>query len=197
MKLYRITQKMGGLAIATLLGSALGSVQRPAFAQAEFPPINLVDIAKFYDDLPHQERALLLLQQQLNTLDPSLLRGDSVMANVWRDSEMWVGHVDILEQIPVADRTGTDPLNLALGAVSVRSGAPVAIEMLPTPTVESPDGAIVTLTERGVLDDSIAGIRYRFDLRRMGEQWEIRRAGRQVQCQPGRGHQDWSAAACI
>jgi hypothetical protein len=119
------------------------------------------------------------------------------MANVWRDSESLVGHIDILEQIPPTERTGADPLALAIAAANLRTGAPADIELLPGANVESPDQVMVTVTAADILDDSVAGIRDRFDIERQGDQWTIQRAGRQVRCQPGRGHADWSDETCL
>jgi hypothetical protein len=64
------------------------------------------------------------------------------------------------------------------------------------------DRAIVTITQTGVADDSIGGIRYRVELEKnqsapAGKQWKIVWAGSQVKCQPQRGHQDWSTELCL
>lgn len=71
-------------------------------------------------------------------------------------------------------------------------------------SVEYPqsDRAVVVITQTGVADDSIQAIRYRAELvptkksSQTGKQWEIVWAGSQFTCQPGRGHQDWSAKLC-
>jgi hypothetical protein len=71
-------------------------------------------------------------------------------------------------------------------------------------SVEYPqsDRAVVVITQTGVADDSIRAIRYRAELvpskksSQTGKQWEIVWAGSQFTCQPGRGHQDWSAKLC-
>ena len=130
-------------------------------------------------------------------MNPELLAADSIMANVWRDTETLMGHVDILGDIAASDRVGPDPLMLAIANANLRTGAPVDIEMLAGPNVESPDQVMVTVAAGGLLDDSVAGIRYRFDIQRQANQWEIQRAGQQFRCQPGRGHTDWSDQTCI
>jgi hypothetical protein len=88
-------------------------------------------------------------------------------------------------------------LQLAIANSNLRTGAPVDIELLSGPNVEAPDQVMVTVTAGGLLDDSVAGIRYRFDMQLQNGQWEIQRAGQQFRCQPGRGHQDWSDETCV
>lgn len=56
--------------------------------------------------------------------------------------------------------------------------------------------AVVTLTQTGLLDDSVAGIRYRAEFVAMGNNWEMIWAGKQQKCYPGRGHTDWSTELC-
>lgn len=65
-------------------------------------------------------------------------------------------------------------------------------------TVQYPQDnqAIVILTQTGLLDDSVAGIRYRVELVSNQETWRVVWVGRQYKCQPGRGHQDWSTQLC-
>ena len=65
------------------------------------------------------------------------------------------------------------------------------------------DRAVVTITQVGVADDSVHGIRYRAEfaptseLTPTGKQWKLVWAGSQVKCQSGRGHQDWSTELCL
>lgn len=56
--------------------------------------------------------------------------------------------------------------------------------------------AEVLMETIGLMDDSVRGVRYRSQLELKGETWRFVRAGVQIICQPGRGHQDWSAASC-
>lgn len=178
-------------------------LHRLAQAQPGMPVgISLLNVVRFYDDLPHQERAIVLLQQQINQMEPELLQADAIVTNVWRDGETLDGHVDILGQIAAADRSGDDPINLALAQVRRGPETPTEIELLTAPNVEIPDMAMVTVSLSGLLDDSVAGHRYRFDLRRdVGADgtgtWEIVRAGRQQRCQLGRGSQTWTDDNCI
>ena len=167
----------------------------PAYAQRPQPRLFLPSLARFYSGLPHQDRALSLLQDQIDKSNPELLQADSIAANVWRDSATLVGHEDILGGIAEGNHTGQDPLAMALSIANVRPGAPVDIEVL-YDQAELPSEAMVTITREGFLDDSVDGSRYRFDMEKQGEQWTITRAGRQFRCQPGRGQQDWAAGFC-
>ena len=66
-----------------------------------------------------------------------------------------------------------------------------------------PNLAVVIITQMGLGDDSVAGIRYRAELMpttkssQADKQWEMVWAGSQVTCQLGRGHQDWSTKRCL
>ncbi|MEM9149897.1 MAG: hypothetical protein AAGB19_05530 [Cyanobacteria bacterium P01_F01_bin.3] len=181
------------LAAAGVIGTFMLS---PAFAQLSQPRLSLRGMVQFYSGLSHQDRAISLLQQQIDKSNPELLQADSIAANVWRNSTMLVGHEDILGDIAEANRTGTNPIDMAMAVANVRVGAPVDVKVLYGPGVESPTEAMVTITEGGLLDDSVAGFRYRFDIVNQNGQWTITRAGRQFRCQPGRGHQDWSIELC-
>ena len=64
-----------------------------------------------------------------------------------------------------------------------------------------PDQAVVTITQTGLPDDSVRGIRYRIELSpkesaQTGKQWQVMWAGQQFTCREGRGHQDWSTEFC-
>ena len=179
-----------------ILGGLLGGMRFGAIAQTTQPPLSLVDVARFYSGLPHQTRALQLLQAQIDKSNPALLEADSISSNIWRDSATFVGHADTLSQIPAAQRTGTDPLTMALAVVAPSAGRPLDIEVLPSGSAEAPSRVIVTIDRSGLLDDSVAAFRDRFDFAAQDGQWAMVKAGRQFRCQPGRGHQDWSADLC-
>ena len=55
--------------------------------------------------------------------------------------------------------------------------------------------ALVTLYD--LRDDSVRDERLLLTYTPVGASWELVDAGRQVRCQPGRGHAGWSAAACL
>lgn len=57
---------------------------------------------------------------------------------------------------------------------------------------------IVTLTQTGLLDDSVAGMRYRAEFTSHEEgSWQLLWLGRQQKCYPGRGNTDWSTELCV
>lgn len=56
--------------------------------------------------------------------------------------------------------------------------------------------AIVILTQTGLLDDSVEGMRYWLEFDAGENAWEMVWAGRQVRCYAGRGSQDWTTELC-
>ena len=61
---------------------------------------------------------------------------------------------------------------------------------------ESSYEAVALVTLLDLRDDSVRDERLRLTYTRVGDTWELVQAGRQVRCQPGRGHDDWSDATC-
>lgn len=184
--------KAFALTAVLLTGSQFASV-----AQNQ-QSISLIDMARFYTGQPQQDGALRTLQRQIDNNYPELLQADSVVSNVWRNSPTLVGHDNILNQIPLQSRSGSDPVSVALAVAAPTVGAPLHVEVLPTEGgVESPSRVMVTVDRGGFSDDSVEGDRHRFDMLRQNEQWTIQRAGRQIRCQPGRGHQSFSTQPCI
>ncbi|WP_293125309.1 hypothetical protein [Microcoleus sp. bin38.metabat.b11b12b14.051] len=66
-------------------------------------------------------------------------------------------------------------------------------------SVEYPtrDTAVIVQTVIGLADDSVAGMRHRIELKLTQNKWEIVWIGRQSQCQPNRGHQNWASGRCV
>ncbi|HEY9704702.1 MAG TPA: hypothetical protein V6C58_19830 [Allocoleopsis sp.] len=56
--------------------------------------------------------------------------------------------------------------------------------------------AIITLTHNGLADDSVQGMKYKIEVRKKGNNWQIVWVGNQVKCHKGRGHQNWSSNRC-
>lgn len=56
--------------------------------------------------------------------------------------------------------------------------------------------AIISLTHNGLADDSVQAIRYKIEVRKQGNNWQIVWVGSQRKCHKGRGHQNWSANRC-
>jgi hypothetical protein len=98
-------------------------------------------------------------------------------------------------------RVGSDPKALALSAFGNTETEGGSRQV--TVDYPQPNQAVVIITQLGVADDSVRGIRYRAEFvpttksPQTQKQWEIVWAGSQVTCQPGRGHQDWSKELCL
>jgi hypothetical protein len=95
--------------------------------------------------------------------------------------------------------TGSDPKAVALSVFGNTDSEGGSREV--KVDYPQPDQAIVTITQTGVADDSIAAIRYRVELLSKNSSpatnsWKIVWAGSQFKCQQGRGHQDWSTKLC-
>lgn len=75
------------------------------------------------------------------------------------------------------------------GALTTRIGAK-------TPQLENPSKVRVVLTEDGLADDSVRAVRFALEFRRAGGRWKLESARRTQRCQPGRGHQGFSAKPC-
>jgi hypothetical protein len=63
-------------------------------------------------------------------------------------------------------------------------------------SAEGAGPATVTLTLDGLLDDSVRAERWTLELSPSGETFEVTSARRDLRCQPGRGHQDFSPEPC-
>jgi len=97
---------------------------------------------------------------------------------------------------PEADRYGTNPEQIALQAFGAAEPAEGNFSQEVELLEETPDGAVVILTQSGLLDDSVEGMRYRLEFESGENQWELVWAGRQVRCWPDRGSQEWSTELC-
>jgi hypothetical protein len=64
-------------------------------------------------------------------------------------------------------------------------------------TYTAQDQAVILRTIIGLAEDSVSGVRFRVELKRNQNRWEIIWVGRQFRCQPGRGQQDWAATLCL
>ena len=91
--------------------------------------------------------------------------------------------------------TGPSPEAVA-EAVAARYGRDagrVAADVLSRGSYEAT--ALVTLLD--LRDDSVRDERLRLTLTPVGDGWRPVEAGRQVRCQPGRGHADWGPGTCL
>ena len=66
------------------------------------------------------------------------------------------------------------------------------------PTAEVGRRTVATITQEGLLDDSVRAVRYRLVLRRQADgSWRIFSAERTQRCWAGRGHEDFSVELCL
>ena len=98
--------------------------------------------------------------------------------------------------LPATGTMGADPQ--ALARTLFGTGEPVegnyseeAVTLL-----ASANQQVVLLTQLGLPDDSLLGMRHRLEFLPEGDQWQLSWAGRQVSCRPGRGHEDWGTLPC-
>jgi hypothetical protein len=111
--------------------------------------------------------------------------------------------ISLFEIADTEGRVGSDPKALALSAFGNTETETEGGSRQVTVDYPQPNQAVVIITQLGVADDSVRGIKYRAEFvpttksAQTQKQWEIVWAGFQVTCQPGRGHQDWSKELCL
>jgi len=99
--------------------------------------------------------------------------------------------------LPPADQlVGTDPEQIALDAFGMEDPGEGNFTQEGTVVEQTATDGVVTLTQTGLLDDSVEGMRYWLEFTAADNQWEMVWAGRQVRCQPNRGSQEWSTDLC-
>ncbi|HIK46733.1 MAG TPA: hypothetical protein IGR64_17940 [Leptolyngbyaceae cyanobacterium M65_K2018_010] len=99
--------------------------------------------------------------------------------------------------LPAADTlVGDDPQQIALATFGMTDPGEGNFAQEVAVVDQSNSQAVVALTQTGLLDDSVAGMRYRLEFVTEGSQWRLDWAGRQVKCQPNRGSQDWTTDLC-
>jgi hypothetical protein len=111
--------------------------------------------------------------------------------------------ISLFEIAHTEGRVGSDPKALALSAFGNTETETEGGSRQVTVDYPQPNQAVVIITQLGVADDSVRGIKYRAEFvpttksTQTHKQWEIVWAGSQVTCQPERGHQDWSKELCL
>ncbi|NJK64226.1 MAG: hypothetical protein HC921_17415 [Synechococcaceae cyanobacterium SM2_3_1] len=55
---------------------------------------------------------------------------------------------------------------------------------------------VILVTQTGLADDSIEGIRYRLEFIPKGNEWLLNWAGQQMRCRRGEGAQEWTTEIC-
>lgn len=92
---------------------------------------------------------------------------------------------------------GADPIEDAVFAVEEVTAGMDATGRTVEVVAETADRMVILATMTGLMDDSVRDERLLFTFTSGPGGWTAVSAGRQVRCQPGRGHQDWSAALCL
>ena len=98
---------------------------------------------------------------------------------------------------PEPQRFGTDPEQIVLDAFGLETPREGNFNQEVTLVEQTSERAIAMLTQTGLLDDSVEGIRYWVEFEAGENAWEMVWAGRQVRCYAGRGSQDWTTELCI
>lgn len=102
-------------------------------------------------------------------------------------------------QVAAESQTNPDPKALALAVFGYTEPGEGNFQETVELLSESTDKAVVMLTQTNLPDDSVRSMRYRIEMVPVPgatDQWQIAWVGRQSQCWPDRGHQDWSAQTC-
>lgn len=97
---------------------------------------------------------------------------------------------------PEEQRVGASPQEIALAAFGLDDPGEGNFTQEVTVDEQTATDAVVTLTQTGLLDDSVEGMQYRLEFVAADNQWEMVWAGRQVRCQLNRGSQEWSTDLC-
>lgn len=90
---------------------------------------------------------------------------------------------------------GDDPQQIALSAFGISDPVEGNFKEMIV-LIEQGDQAVVNLTQTGLPDDSVEGMRYRLEFVPEGTQWRMDWVGRQVRCRPNRGSQNWTTELC-
>ncbi|PPT06591.1 Phage endolysin [Geitlerinema sp. FC II] len=109
--------------------------------------ISLVNVAKYYKDLPHQIKALKRLQEQIAAVRPDLLADNSEFLNIWRKSSKSKKTTVAAANSASPAQLGQQMTNLSQGiAASVSHAKPTAATAaVPTsepPSYVRPDGSV-------------------------------------------------------
>lgn len=100
-----------------------------------------------------------------------------------------------------ASLTGADPKSVALSVVDLPA-AEGNSQKRTSVSIKQGQSAVVMLSQVGLGDDSVQGIRYRLEFEPKGtvdseEQWQLVWVGRQQLCWPGRGPEEWTNQSCL
>jgi len=105
-----------------------------------------------------------------------------------------------LQKSGLAQIRDKDPKMVAIRAFSFYKGGFVeegfGREVISLTFSNSRHQAHIIHAMHGLADDSLSSYRYLAILVLDGELWRLKQAKKQWTCQPGRGHQEWSAQRC-
>lgn len=99
--------------------------------------------------------------------------------------------------LPGGNLVGPDPMTLARELYGIREPVEGNFSEVPELLSETATRQVVLFTQVGLPDDSVRGERHRLEFVPQGDEWKLSWAGRQVQCWPRRGHQDWGTEPCL
>jgi hypothetical protein len=135
---------------------------------------------------------------QAPTTPPEADTGSEAVAPSPESNEPMEGRAAYSEvPLPPEDqRMGASPEEIALAAFGMDDPGEGNFTQEVMVVEQTATDAVVTLTQTGLLDDSVDGMRYRLEFTAADNQWEMVWAGRQVRCQPNRGSQEWSTDLC-
>ncbi len=96
-----------------------------------------------------------------------------------------------------AEVTGADPVRMAseiFGAQGTTTEGNFEEEIVVS--AQDENTTVILLTQTGLADDSVEGIRYRLEFTPKGDEWVLDWAGQQMRCRQGRGPQEWTTETC-
>ncbi len=96
--------------------------------------------------------------------------------------------------------TGTDPKFIASSLIDLPE-TEGNTQKQTSVSIKRGQSAVVMLSQVGLADDSVQGLRYRFEFEPKGmddeEEWQLVWMGRQQLCWPGRGPEEWTNQPCL
>lgn len=107
-----------------------------------------------------------------------------------------------LETLPThTSLKGSDPKAIALSLVDLPETEGDS-QKRTSVSIRKGQSAVVMLSQVGLADDSVQGIRYRLEFEPLGirdgeEEWQLVWMGRQQLCWPGRGPEEWTKKTCL
>jgi hypothetical protein len=91
----------------------------------------------------------------------------------------------------------TSPEALATEFLGLDEHRGSTTSLVTTEAAEEADRATLVATVAGIPDDSVEAVRYVLTLTKEKDGWRLQSAARTQRCHGGRGHAQFSAAACV